>query len=429
MKFLIDFKLFEQHDDIDPYDIPFDIDELDPLDEYFWDLPEFKDKSNYVAYDNTEVGKSNYNIEGAPVLLIPNNSSGKNPYELGFIDGVRNGDPVYRVYWPNRNPGMVDLYNYRNEYAYDLMFHKDYIPKDWTPNIDTNFKMGNKKLYELKYKYNMGVIDFEIKELPVIYRRRNISIPNSSDGYARNIGLDCFKRLLDSTVGYLQDCYGYRRKYNKNIMQFTNEFDLNNKESVKLFTTLIKRRMSANQSAHTRDLKGYNRALHSTNERLKNLLNFNIIDKINEVDFDNPIKLNDNVPNYLCLSINFNNLNIRFEEGIKMDSYYGSGKQIKFNNWRTISLDEDIDKSYISRRLGSKDVHLIVKKGSENLIGDLLVKFVEYCEEEKENFIKQLRESIELTENKIKERNTRKEYLTEYKRKFKLEEIIGKYLK
>jgi len=397
-----------------------DLKDIDPFDEEYWEEEKFLDRKNYINYDNVEAGHSNY-PEDAPVLLKEGDEHRRGltvailePYELGFVYNARNNEPTYNVFWSRRGRN-------RDHYSYDLMYHKDYIPSDWTPGKVQGFTMGDKVLYELVVSWSerLGRLTYTVHRKDVANQRRNIMINNASDYMANQVSLQCFREFLNKKYGYLQDCSNRGSKYNKDIMYFTNEFPLDG-VNVKGFTTLIKRRMSAIQSKYTRGIKKINETLLGVKKRMEKILEFNF-NKINDLNFKNP-------------RYNSDWIGIRFNDDIYLDNVrfenYRDRKYIRLG-WNSWDIDKKFDKRNQDYVIVSNahSVALAIDKSKFEDVKDVAFKeFKEEIDVIIENKVEDSSNKIKTMENKIKVMEDHKKVLGLDKRKFQLIDVIGDYL-
>lgn len=416
MKFLKNFKLFEEKE--------WDMKELDPFDEEYWEEESFMDRKNYIEYDNIEQGHSNY-PEGAPVLLKDDDQARRgvrniNPYELGFIHDVRPFEPTYNVMWSR-------LGRIRNHYSYDLLYHKDYIPEDWTPGQRQGFTMGDKILYELVFNWNEpeARIEYNINRKDPAYQRRVINIPNATD-YIRNVPIDCFRQFLDTKYGYIQDCLRGNNKYDKDVMYFTNEFDLN-ADSIKGFTTLIKRRMSAYQARYTRNVKKDDDSVES---KRRQIANYNVdLNLLDQIDYNEPFVENNN-GNWVGVYT----VNGRFfvkKVDINRQNYGRNRTYARFDWGASFNLGGDFNENtsqfYVGSQ-GNKSFMIIRRNVLEEVKDRAEDAFRNEITNNRNIKVAELEQQIQRLEERKRVKENRKATLSRDKRAFQLVDIIGDYL-
>ena len=232
--------------DIDPYDEEWDDEEEQKI----------RDRSNYFEYDNVEYGDPDYPV-GAPVLLKPGDEHRRGltrkilePYELGVVEHIKHSgmDTIYDVLWYRR--GRI-----RGHYPYDLLYNRDYAPKEWFSGSKNN--IFEKDIYEIYVINADGRLRFDVSKSDVNHGNRKVMIRSKSAMF--NVGTPCYRDfVINKKYGYLQDCSG--GKYDKNVIFFTGELKLDD-DIIKDMTNLIKRRVSSFQAKYTRDIKKINQSI------------------------------------------------------------------------------------------------------------------------------------------------------------------------
>jgi hypothetical protein len=400
----------------------FDYKDIDPFGEEDWEEEKRYDKKNYIQYDNIEQGHSNYPLD-APVMLKEGAEDVGlhiKPYDVGIVHGIRPVEPTYQIYWLNR--GRV-----RNHYTYDLLYHKDYLPKDWTPGVKTGFEMGDRKVYELWVHYSKieEKIKYNIHRLNIEYQRRKIIVRDSNEyQLRRNIPVSSFVDFLDKTYGYLQNIIS--PKYSKDIIHFTNKFDLNNAENVKDFTNLIKRRFSAYQGKYTRNIKKENSKL----EKFVNSLE--IVKSIKVDDIKLPKVGSSSTDKYNAYRFNFNfsktnpydliSSKVEYYENIGVYAPSGPRFKVFYNSYKKEkSFDE------YKYQINEKAHALIVIFEGE--LSEFIERDFKVAIKKKiESYIEIFNKKIEEIKSNIESYNKHKNIIFDARKNFNLVDLIRSYL-
>lgn len=298
-----------------------DLKDIDPYNEEYWDEEKYLNVNNYFEYDNIEYGKNFYPID-KPVLLKPGSPKPNNTeyYSLGFIYNINTSyEPSYSVVW--YNTGLIT-----NHYTYDLLYNKEFKPLDWDLNDNSIFTMDDNILYEISISSeNNENILIIIKKLNVIYTRRTINI-NTLDYYTTNIkNVTCFSNFIkNKKFGYLQDCSHKTNRYNKNILYFTNKFDPS-KQNLSEFSKLIKRRMTYFELKITKAIEKLDTSILNSNDAINKFKNAQVglRQNLNAFDYDNINNIEDWF--YIPFSkrwLNVNIQNCKVVNNIIMTKYY-----------------------------------------------------------------------------------------------------------
>ncbi len=202
-------------------------------------------KDEYVPYEHNDYGLSYYPL-GKPVKLSSSYvlHHNKKPEDLYFVIGFREDGKYYIIKYIDKEEGkdldIVDDYN--------LLFDKKYFPSDWIELPEDPIK--NTKFYELKINIDNDIINFDIYQIYPVKDGRNYILNNSKLGWKQCQRKDLLS-LYGKTFGYIKFDY-------KDLMHFTNNFNLNDPLKIKEFTALIKRRMTAKQTSYTSKIRKIN---------------------------------------------------------------------------------------------------------------------------------------------------------------------------
>jgi len=414
MNFITKFKLFEKSKNWNK--------NIDPFDEEYWNEESILDKKNYIEYDNIENNHSNYPID-APVMLKEGNEHRRGlttailkPFELGFIKNTNIMEPTYNVLWVRRGRN-------NRHFSYDLLYHKDYIPSDWTPGIRQDFKMNN-KLYQLIFSWSnrTNTVTYNIEEMKIQYNRRRIDILNSVE-YFRGIPLNNFRQFINNDkFGYLQEKV-FHRGYNKDILFFTSDIDIDTIK--KPFTILIKRRIGSIQAKLTRSIKKFNSALYQLDDKIKYIKNKDL--NIYEFDYNKAIEETETdwIGAYFS-----NNGRSRLSSNVSINQF-GRLTTIKMG-WTRFNVNQfefnDIKYKVILYPDKTNCILIINKKYFNEIKDEALKEFMSKTKIMISNYIDNINDNKRIIENKIETFTEKKKILTKEKREFDLNNIIGDYI-
>jgi len=402
--------------------VEWEVDKLDPFGEENWDEEMDLDEKNYISYDNIKFGHSNYPV-GSPVFhykSISTPTHNKNGM-LGYVTNIISYEPTYTVLWSNNNS--------TNEYSYNLLFNKNHIPSDWTPGKNKEFTLGDNIIYELIMSFENDKMIFKINKLNIHYiRGRHIEINNSIE--VRNISNVWIGEFLNKKYGYLQDSYNGNRRYNKNIIHFTNKFDIDTDS--KGFMLLIKRRFSAYQTKLTRIIKKDIDILGKFKNDIESIKSIDDKEKINNLDFFN---ISTNLTDYNqqdWIGIFYSPIpglnNANDIKKITLEARYGT-PVAKYNwNYRARLIDfNENNNFYIITEYNR--VFIMVRVDSFDELNSFIKnKFIKECILLKNKVIK----DNEIKYNRLKEKTdiltTKKTEIMKQKKSFKIDNIIKDYL-